>query len=186
MIKMVALDAGHGGDRGARGNGLIEDRVCLDLVTRIGHHLRASGLQTILTRTTDAFVPLERRTAIAMQAKANLFFSIHINAGSTAAEGLEAFIAVGDTRSQKVAKKVLEATNVFEELHHVKDRGVKPDNASQHSSLYVLQHTKKLMPAVLMEVLFITSVQDSKLLSQPKELEELSTAIAKGIVDALN
>jgi N-acetylmuramoyl-L-alanine amidase len=79
---VVVLDAGHGGeDTGARGpDGALEKDVALQVVRRLAARLRAHGLKVVLTRDRDEFVPLERRTAIANDARGDLFLSIHLNA----------------------------------------------------------------------------------------------------------
>ena len=59
----VVIDAGHGGDdRGARGHaGLREKDLVLDVSRRIARRLRRRGLKVLETRTSDEFVPLEKR-----------------------------------------------------------------------------------------------------------------------------
>ena len=90
----VVLDPGHGGDdHGAEGpGGLVEKDLVLDIAQRVRSRLRAAGLRVVLTRNDDVYVPLERRTAIANEAHADLFLSIHANAASAhQARGVEAF-----------------------------------------------------------------------------------------------
>ncbi len=81
-INRIVIDAGHGGhDSGAIGpNGLEEKTVALDVALRLGRLLKQRlGAQVIYTRDTDTFIPLETRTAIANQDRADLFISIHVN-----------------------------------------------------------------------------------------------------------
>jgi N-acetylmuramoyl-L-alanine amidase len=78
----VALDPGHGGhDAGTHGpSGLYEKDVVLDVARRLGSLLEERlGSEIIYTRSDDAFIPLEERTKIANDAKADLFLSIHAN-----------------------------------------------------------------------------------------------------------
>jgi N-acetylmuramoyl-L-alanine amidase len=78
----VVLDAGHGGhDEGTRGpTGLTEKEVVLDIVQRLGALLEQRlSTEVIYTRQDDTFIPLEERTAIANDRKADLFLSIHAN-----------------------------------------------------------------------------------------------------------
>ncbi len=81
-VKRVVVDAGHGGnDPGAIGRtGIREKIVTLDIAKRIENILRAEGIQVVMTRSTDKFIPLARRVEIANDAKADLFLSIHANA----------------------------------------------------------------------------------------------------------
>lgn len=90
----VVLDAGHGGDdEGARGaQGIVEKELVLDVARRLRARLNAAGLQVLLTRERDVYVPLEDRTTIANEARGDLFISIHANAASArAARGIETY-----------------------------------------------------------------------------------------------
>ncbi len=95
-LARVALDAGHGGvDDGAVGpTGLREKDVTLDIAHRIApllaHELK---IETLLTRDSDAYVPLELRTARANAFHADLFVSIHCNASENGlARGVQTFV----------------------------------------------------------------------------------------------
>jgi N-acetylmuramoyl-L-alanine amidase len=82
----IVIDAGHGGhDTGTIGpSGLMEKDLCLDVALRLGKIIQQNfpGAEVIYTRSDDSFVPLEQRTAIANQDKADLFLSIHANSSS--------------------------------------------------------------------------------------------------------
>jgi len=81
-IRRVVLDPGHGGqDEGTAGhNGLLEKDLVLDVALRLGKLIESRmGSEVIFTRSDDTFIPLERRTAIANENKADLFLSIHAN-----------------------------------------------------------------------------------------------------------
>ena len=95
-ISRIVIDPGHGGhDTGTIGpHGLLEKNVCLDVALRLGKliHQKLPGAQVIYTRKTDVFVPLEERTAIANQANADLFISIHANSShDEQARGIETY-----------------------------------------------------------------------------------------------
>jgi len=78
----VVLDPGHGGeDRGAVGpSGLEEKEVVLDVALRLAKLLRDElGVQVVLTRTEDVFVPLKERARIAVNSGGQLFISLHCN-----------------------------------------------------------------------------------------------------------
>ncbi|OGX15493.1 MAG: hypothetical protein A2166_05010 [Omnitrophica WOR_2 bacterium RBG_13_41_10] len=81
-IKKVVIDPGHGGnDPGAIGrSGLREKDVTLDLAKRLDRLLKLQGLDVVLTRSSDRFVPLSTRVDIARRAQPDLFISIHANA----------------------------------------------------------------------------------------------------------
>ena len=95
-ISRIVIDPGHGGhDTGTIGpHGLLEKNVCLDVALRLGKliHQKLPSAQVIYTRNTDVFVPLEERTAIANQAGADLFISIHANSShDDQARGIETY-----------------------------------------------------------------------------------------------
>jgi len=90
----VVLDAGHGGeDPGAVGY-VVEKHVTLDVVRRLAQRLREQiDAEVILTRGSDATVPLTRRTAIANHARADVFLSIHANANPGGrSRGIETYV----------------------------------------------------------------------------------------------
>jgi N-acetylmuramoyl-L-alanine amidase len=95
-IGRIVIDPGHGGhDTGTIGpTGLMEKDLCLDVALRLGKIIdqRLPGADVIYTRADDTFVPLEERTNIANQAKADLFISIHANSSrDTGARGIETY-----------------------------------------------------------------------------------------------
>src|SRR6185503_11453909 len=81
-VGTVVLDAGHGGhDQGTKGkSGLLEKDLTLDVANRLAALLKNRlGVNVILTRTDDTYIPLESRTEIANENHADLFLSIHAN-----------------------------------------------------------------------------------------------------------
>jgi N-acetylmuramoyl-L-alanine amidase len=93
-VQRIVIDAGHGGhDPGAQGNGLVEKDLVLDVALRLQTLLQEQpGVEVVLTRDSDVFIPLEERTAIANRAGADLFLSIHANASTRKdARGLETY-----------------------------------------------------------------------------------------------
>ena len=93
-VSRIVIDPGHGGhDPGARGGGTTEAELVLDVSLRLAQLLeKVPGLEVVLTRKTDEYVPLQERTAIANREAADLFLSIHANANSSAqAQGIETY-----------------------------------------------------------------------------------------------
>jgi len=111
----VVIDPGHGGeDSGARGpGGTLEKDLVLHVARALGERLSARGLRVVQTRTRDVFVPLEQRTAIANDARGDLFVSIHANAAEDAtSRGTETyFLALqpSDASAERVAARENEA-----------------------------------------------------------------------------
>ncbi len=95
-IGRIVIDPGHGGhDTGTIGpTGFMEKDLCLDIALRLGKIIeqRLPGAEVVYTREDDAFVPLEDRTSIANEAKADLFLSIHANSSRDHnARGIETY-----------------------------------------------------------------------------------------------
>jgi N-acetylmuramoyl-L-alanine amidase len=94
-IRRIVVDPGHGGhDPGAVGaDGLKEKDVVLEMGLKLAKRIRENlGIDVIMTRSKDVFIPLEERTAIANKVNADLFVSIHANASlNKAAAGIETY-----------------------------------------------------------------------------------------------
>ena len=94
-LRKIVLDPGHGGkDPGAVGaGGVAEKDIVLAIAKKLARKLRAElGVQVVLTRNDDRFVPLEDRTALANSEDADLFISLHVNASpNTEARGIETY-----------------------------------------------------------------------------------------------
>ncbi len=179
----AALDAGHGaaGSRrgtGACANGLIEDEVCLDMAGRIGHYLRAAGWETVMTRPGTENVGIVERARAARYSGADVFLSVHCNAGPPSANGVEAFVVSGDERSRKLAQRLVAAVC----RHGMSSRGVKWDSEAHFGRLGVLRGTYRRMPAVLLELGFLTNARDSMLLKDRFFRDAAAQAIAHAII----
>jgi N-acetylmuramoyl-L-alanine amidase len=94
-IRKIVLDPGHGGkDPGAIGiGGSSEKDIVLSIAKKLASKLKNEmGIQVVLTRKDDRFVPLENRTAIANAEDADLFISLHMNASANPeAKGIETY-----------------------------------------------------------------------------------------------
>jgi N-acetylmuramoyl-L-alanine amidase len=94
-IGKIVIDPGHGGhDTGTIGpDGLQEKDLVLEVGRRLGKLLETRlGAEVVYTRKDDTFIPLETRTAIANQQRADLFISIHANSSHDAgARGVETY-----------------------------------------------------------------------------------------------
>ena len=93
-VSRIVLDPGHGGhDPGARGSGLNEAELTLDVALRLKKLLeKQPGVEVVMTREKNIYIPLEERTAIANREAADLFLSIHANASRNLnARGVETY-----------------------------------------------------------------------------------------------
>jgi N-acetylmuramoyl-L-alanine amidase len=81
-VRRIVVDAGHGGhDTGAIGpHGVREKDMALAIARKVTARLKSLGFTVIMTRRDDTFVPLDERTRIANESRADLFVSIHCNA----------------------------------------------------------------------------------------------------------
>ena len=111
-IRRIVVDPGHGGhDPGAVGpSGLQEKEVVLAIGLKLRELLRDElGLDVVMTRSTDVFIPLEERTAIANKVNADLFLSVHANAAPNRnAAGIETYylnLAKTEKAAQLAAKE---------------------------------------------------------------------------------
>lgn len=106
-IRRIVVDPGHGGhDPGAVGqSGLQEKEVVLSIGLKLRDKLKDElGLDVVMTRSTDVFIPLEERTAIANKVGADLFVSIHANAAPNRnAAGIETYY-LNLAKTEKVAQ----------------------------------------------------------------------------------
>jgi len=125
-IRRIVVDPGHGGhDSGAVGQGGVREK---DVVLAISLKLRdllkkELGLDVVMTRSTDVFIPLEERTAIANKVNADLFVSVHANAANNHnASGIETYylnLAKTETSARLAAKEngtTLEKVSVLQAI----------------------------------------------------------------------
>jgi N-acetylmuramoyl-L-alanine amidase len=94
-IRRIVVDPGHGGhDPGAIGpDGIREKDIVLEIAMKLSRKIREeTGIDVVMTRSTDVFIPLEERTAIANKVNADLFVSVHANASlNKSASGIETY-----------------------------------------------------------------------------------------------
>ncbi|MFI5059069.1 MAG: N-acetylmuramoyl-L-alanine amidase [Candidatus Acidiferrales bacterium] len=125
-IGRLVIDPGHGGhDTGTIGpTGLMEKDLCLDVALRLGKIIaqRLPGAEIVYTRSDDTFIPLEDRTNLANQSKADLFISIHANSSQDhAARGIETYYLnlKGSPEAMEVAAR--ENASSQEGVHDLED-----------------------------------------------------------------
>jgi N-acetylmuramoyl-L-alanine amidase len=129
-LQRVVIDPGHGGhDEGTQGpKGLLEKDLVLDVAMRLGKLIEdRMGAEVIYTRSDDTFVPLEGRTALANDKKADLFLSIHANSSPTPrVTGVETYylnftdskdaIDVASRENASAQKSVFELRDIIERI----------------------------------------------------------------------
>ncbi|RLG11987.1 hypothetical protein DRN73_03900 [Candidatus Pacearchaeota archaeon] len=214
-IKRIVIDPGHGGgDPGAIAfNGIKEKDVVLKIAKELKKILENSlGIEVILTRERDVFIPLMQRAAIANSKKADLFISLHLNSSPDhSARGIETYYLnfTTDPEAMRVAalenaasdqslsdlqdliRAILANTKLSESrllaekvqsqlvkhlsryYSYIEDRGVKC------APFLVLVGTR--MPAILVEVSFISNPLEARRLKSSLYLKRIAEGIAKGI-----
>ena len=176
---LVVLDPGHNyniTDTGATGNGLKEQDITYQIAAKVKPLLEANGFQVIMTRnklednvsTESTSASLKRRAEIANETKADLFLSIHCNAGG--GNGIETYYYEESEEGEVLAKAIQE--HVVESVG-LEDRGVKT------AGFAVLRYTD--MVAALLETAFIDYAEDAKKLSSNQGQNEYAVGITKGI-----
>jgi N-acetylmuramoyl-L-alanine amidase len=218
LIKKVVIDPGHGGrDPGAVSrSGLKEKDVNLDIAKNLADFFRREGIEVVMTRNSDIFIPLGKRVEIANNSKADLFISIHANANkSRSLHGFEVYYVsttVSDlTRGSYAAKhfnlnldssyfasnsQVLKSI-LWDKLYTY-NRAESISLASdicrsageslsvrvigvKDARFEVLRGTR--MPAVLVEVGFLSNAKEEQLLRDSSYRKKLSQSIFKGVFD---
>jgi len=174
---VVVLDPGHGGyDSGAAYNGLLEKDLNLALALKIATKL--SGVKTLLTRERDTYVSLADRVALSKRAEADLFLSLHANAGG--GKGFESFVYSGlGAKDPAIAmqKAIHQAAVAALERWEIVDRGLKK------AGFYVLKSNPR--PAILIESLFLDNLKEARIWREPLFGETLAEALVNGIRKAL-
>jgi len=169
---LIVVDAGHGGnDPGAIGTaGNREKDFTLAVANKLVGFLRQyPEFQVVATRTTDVFLTLAERVAIANEREADLFLSIHANSFSNPKTGgTETYYYNANSKefAQVVHKHLQQATGFS-------DRGVKT------AGYYVIKNTR--MPAVLTETGFLTNPSENSQLTSPAFQEKVARALANAI-----
>ncbi|MFD1136722.1 N-acetylmuramoyl-L-alanine amidase [Paenibacillus urinalis] len=169
----VIIDPGHGEeDSGAAAGGKTEKDFVLSVSLKVQQKLKNhKHIKIQLTRTKDVFLELQERVNIAQKAKADAFVSIHANSAvNGSATGTETFYTRPNSLSLAtiVHKHLIAATKL-------RDRGVKNGN------FHVIRETT--MPAILLEVGFISNSNDRAALFDPVFQDNVAERVAMGLCE---
>ncbi len=203
-IKTIMIDPGHGGkDPGAVFGRIKEKDINLRFAKILGNLLKKKGYKVLYTRTRDVFIPLEERTAIANSKRADLFISIHVNAHKNRrVRGFEIYylnfasskdaIRVAARENAVSARRISDLQVILTDLmlnskikesaslaNCVLKRVKEKSNGVREAPFYVLMGAK--MPAVLIELGYITNFRDRKNLCSYSYLLRLAKEIANGV-----
>ena len=210
-VARVVIDPGHGGrDTGTIGpSGLTEKDLVLDIAQRLKERIESElDAEVVLTRDDDSFVPLETRTAMANQAEADLFLSIHANASNTQSiRGFETyFLNFSTTRegSEIAARENAASAQSISELQDLVSKIMLRDKVDE--SREFATHIQRAlattpdfgkdrgvkqapfvvliganMPSILAEVSFISNPDDERLLKGTQRREQITDALFEGV-----
>ncbi len=186
MSIKIYIDQGHNPvnpNAGATGNGLREQDLVYTIGQELAELLRANGsFEVRLSRPTPE-TQLGNSNASSLAARVNeanrwgadYFISLHTNAAEqSSATGVEAYAYAKGTRAFSLGTDILAELSV---LTGLRNRGMKA-----RPSLYVLRKTA--MPAVLVELGFITNPRDAALMRDQPEL--FARGVYRGLLDYLN
>jgi len=189
--RIIVIDAGHGGiDSGANRPGILEKDINLAIALEIRDILKQHGARVILTRDTDRELSglcdnekvrgryrrdLNARVEMIQESDADLFVSIHANACSKPdRRGIECYYSGKSEKGKLLAASIEEQLRVTAPI----SQEAKP------ADFFVLSRNK--VPAVLVEVGFITNPEEGAKLESPQYQKELAEAIVLGISQYYN
>lgn len=180
----VCIDAAHGGSStgGASGN-YTEKAITLSVALKVKEYLEESGVNVVMTRTSDKDVTNEQRVKTCNDSKASVMVSIHMNSAdkTVTAKGAECWVHTKKPAdSQKLAEDILKQLKSEAGFN---DRGVKYGTVADNKENYYINSHSSCASMVL-QLGFITDSTDVKLVTD--KLDTTATAIADGIVEYLN
>jgi len=213
LKKVVVIDAGHGGkDPGALGKRSYEKDITLAAARALKKRLERDGrYRVVLTRSRDEFVPLEERVQIARRADADLFISLHADAGASPDIRGATVYTLSDKGSERVARKVINNDGFMNVSLPGRDRAVNQilldltQRATKNSSsAFAEMMVDKIggetslversrrdagyvvllapdVPAVLLEMGFITSPRDEAGMEDAAHRARLMNAVGDSI-----
>lgn len=169
----VVVDAGHGGkDSGAsRRFGPPEKMATLDVAQRLNRKLRESQFRTVMTRSSDVFIPLDERVAIGNRQANSIFVSVHFNDSSRRAiRGFETYYSSPYARglAERIQRKLMT-------LNGAGNRGVRT------ARFRVLRNA--VYPSVLVECGFLSNRGEGARAGSSSYREELADKISEAIVE---
>jgi len=174
---IVIIDAGHGGWEPGAGNGPINEKdIVLAISLEVERELKEKNIGYYMIRNDDTYVSLEDRVRIANEKSSKLYVSIHNNSFTDKAQG---GILTTYNPSSPTGKKIAEIMQ--SKLGNI---GMRDRNIMQRPNLYVLRYTD--MPAILLEIGFISNKKDLKLLTDVSFQQKCAQQIVLGIEEIVS
>ena len=195
---IVVLDPGHGGsDGGATGNGLVEKNLNLKIGQYCKEELeKYAGVKVIMTRESDTYLTLAQRAQVAIDNRANVFVSLHINSNVSAGpNGANVYYpnnsynsSVGNTGKNlaSVIESKLTDLGLASGGIHIRnsENNTRYPDGSLADYYGVIKRCKENgIPGLIVEHAFISNASDAKFLSRDENLKKLGVADATGIAE---
>ena len=177
MATKVILDAGHGGiDGGTQSGDVVEKDVNFAITQKVAALLKEAGATISHVRETDEYVDLADRTYIANQSGASFLLSLHCNyyEGDATISGLEVYYHRNSETSKQYAEIL---TQLLRNSHAMDVR-----DASQQN-MQVLRNSS--MPAIMIEMGFLSNPEECANLSDPLYQEYFSRILVESLVQVL-
>lgn len=174
--KLVVIDAGHGDeDPGSTISNVNEKDINLEIALKLKAALEAEGYEVMMTRSDDTYLTLDERATFANQVEADLFISIHQNAyiEDSSVNGIEVYYNESTKPAEDAQLAQLIQTGLVEATG-ARDRGTRA-----YDELAVTRKTE--MPAVLVELGYMTNKSELSLLQTDNYQSKLVTGMVNGI-----
>ncbi len=201
VVRRIVIDPGHGGKDTGKVNGVHkynEKAATLDTAARLKILLEKQGFEVVFTRTKDIFVDLDDRPAVAAANKADLFISLHYNAGpagDTTSDGIETYCLTPAGQKSTNAGKAkstssTEPGNRFDTANMLLAWGIQrrllagtgADDRGVRRARFAVLRTLSC-PGVLIEGGFMSSRKEGALIADAAYRQKIAEAVAAGIAD---
>lgn len=178
MAKKVYIDAGHGGYDDGAVKYVTEDKVNLVMALACRDYLKANGVTTKMSRTTDTGTSITTMANAANNWGADLVVSLHNNAGG--GDGFEVFCSIVGGTGRTLAK------NIEAEVKKIgqNSRGIKTKKNDEGSDFFGMIRLTDA-PCVICEGGFVDNATDVKAIDTEAEQKEFGYAYARGILKTL-
>ncbi|MBU5437134.1 N-acetylmuramoyl-L-alanine amidase [Tissierella sp. MSJ-40] len=189
----IVIDPGHGGIDGGTGDkdGLLEKDINLDVSLKLKKVLEKEGFKVVMTREKDVSLEehsdikasryikdLNARKTIINENDPIVFVSVHVNSSKkSTARGVKVYYYPTSTEGKMLAQSICQSVDINVYQDFLKDNSMKAEAIPE--DYFVLRETK--YTGVLVEVGFITNIEDNKLIKNNRYQQKIALAIKEGI-----
>jgi len=194
--RTICVDPGHGGpNKGTKSvlGEFYEKTYSLDWARRLKPLLERKGWRVVLTRDADREMSIDERVAVADQAGADLFISLHFNSAGRGARGLETYCTTPRgmpstlTRGYSDPMRIILPNNPFNALnmhlaarvHSALIRHVRMEDRGVRRARFMSVIAKQNRPAILVEGGYLSDPMEARLIATAKYRQQLAEAVAR-------